>query len=148
MSRIMIVILDTALSEVVFLLKNAVFWDEASCRYRENRRCGASYRDSASEEQLSFGYAKIAPHSLIPSSLNMEATLSSESSVLTRPTRCHIAEDGFLHNSKLKDLARSPYLSYCYQEIRDFESVPISDVVIIQVVWFVETSPVNCFQKC
>jgi hypothetical protein len=42
--------------------------------------------------------AKIAPNSLIPSTLMMEGIRSSETYILTRSTRRHTSEDGVLHS--------------------------------------------------
>jgi hypothetical protein len=61
-------------------MKNAVFWDVVSCRswFGSHLLTFSSFSDFYS--------------------LNMEATCSSETSVLTRPTRRHIPEDGILLN--------------------------------------------------
>jgi hypothetical protein len=56
-------------------MKNAVFWDVASCRSCVNRRFEGIYRPIA----------------------RMEAICSSETSTHTRSTRCHIPEEDILH---------------------------------------------------
>jgi hypothetical protein len=56
-------------------MKNVVFWDVALCRSCVDRRFGGKYRLH----------------------LQMEAINSSETSVSTRPTQCHIPEDDILH---------------------------------------------------
>jgi hypothetical protein len=48
--------------------------------------------------------AKIVSSSLILSVLKMEATHSSEMSVLYRPTQCHIPEDGILQSYHRENL--------------------------------------------
>jgi hypothetical protein len=50
---------------------------------------------------------------LILSTLNMEAIRSFETSVLTRPTRPHIPEDGILHNHLPENLKSYIELTGC-----------------------------------
>jgi hypothetical protein len=94
------------------ILKNAVFWDVAPCRYCLNLRFGETYR-------LHFQGLKIselqtpahAGSSLADfSTLKMEAVRSSETSVHTRCTLRHIPEDGILHSHRRENL--KPYRMY------------------------------------
>jgi hypothetical protein len=48
--------------------------------------------------------AYLVPSSLVLSALMMEATGSSKTPVLTRPTRRHIPEDGILHIHRRENL--------------------------------------------
>jgi hypothetical protein len=76
-------------------MKNAVFWDVAPCRSCVNRRFGRTYRlhIQGSLQPSAHTGSSLADFS----TLKVEATRSSETSVHTRSTRCHIPEDGILH---------------------------------------------------
>jgi hypothetical protein len=76
------------------IMMKAVFWDVAPCGYSVNRRFGGKYH---------LTYATLAhPGSIadlfLSATLKMEAIRSSETSVNTISTRCHIPEDCFLHS--------------------------------------------------
>jgi hypothetical protein len=71
-------------------MKKAVFWDVTPCRYGVHRR-------SSETSHVSHGrFARRLPYNF-PYTLKMEAIRSSETSVNTISTRCHIPEDCFLH---------------------------------------------------
>jgi hypothetical protein len=57
-------------------------------------------------ERISKLGTTLAVRSLILYFLKMEATRSSETSVLTRPTRRHIPEDGTLHSCRREEIIR------------------------------------------
>jgi hypothetical protein len=76
------------------------------------------------------------PRSRILSTLKMEATHTSESSVLTRSTRCHIPEYGILHSHRRENL--EPYIALTvglYSRIAGFmDSAGYSAVSIVKSV--------------
>jgi hypothetical protein len=86
-------------------MKNAVFWDLVSCGSCYKRRFGGKCRahlqgrknprDRNNVSILTFT-SNVVSSSKTLSTLKMEATYSSETLVLIRPTRHHIAEDGSL----------------------------------------------------
>jgi hypothetical protein len=69
-----------------------------------NRVSYSSTRLIGQQERLSFG--------VIPYTLKMEATRSSETSVCNKPTRRHISEDGILHSDRREDLKSYTVLSH------------------------------------
>jgi hypothetical protein len=71
-------------------MKNFIFWDVGSCVCCDNRLTLFSARG-------------------ISSTLKMEETLSSETSVYNKP-RCHIPEDGILQHFSYFD---PDYLTFC-----------------------------------
>jgi hypothetical protein len=71
-------------------MKNALYWDVASCRSCVNRRFRGTYRLSL--QPPAHSGCSLADFS----TLQMEAIRSSETSVHTRFTRRHIPEDGIL----------------------------------------------------
>jgi hypothetical protein len=76
--------------------KNAVFWDVVLCMSCENQ---------LSEEHVTSIYqptANTLPCSQILSTLKMEATPFSETSVFTRLTQCHIPEYGIFIVAAMK----------------------------------------------
>jgi hypothetical protein len=74
-------------------MKNAIFWDVASCRSCVNRR--------SSETSVSLQPPAHAGSSLTDfSTLKMDAIRSSETSVHTISTRRYIPEGGILHVMK------------------------------------------------
>jgi hypothetical protein len=91
-------------------MKNAVFWDVASCESCKNRRFGRTYRLHHHIEKNRWYKVFVILRSLrrllvtvndVPSSkilvtLKMEALRSSETLVLTRAIRHNIPENDFL----------------------------------------------------
>jgi hypothetical protein len=109
--------------QVLLFLKNGAFWDVTPRGHRKNRRFGETHRlrhesdknrrarnnvSSIATEERYIGISSkrdsVASHCyVVPSSpilvtLNMEATRSFETSVLTRATGRIISEDGILHS--------------------------------------------------
>jgi hypothetical protein len=88
-------------------MKNAVFWDMAPCRYCVNRRFRGTYRLHLQGTKIRPGGTSLSrclqPPAHAGSSLadfctlKMEAIRSSKTSVYKVFTRCHIPEDGILH---------------------------------------------------
>jgi hypothetical protein len=82
------------------LVKNAVFWDVATCGFCKNRRFRNKYRLYSFFQLLVT--AKVVPRSLILF-LPLETTRSSKTPVFTRVTRRHIPEDGSLVSHRRKN---------------------------------------------
>jgi hypothetical protein len=89
-------------------MKNVVFWDVTSCDSCKNRRFGGRYwlyhqgdKKRLAKNDILLVTANV-PRSLIHS-LMMEVIRSSETSVLTRATRCNTLE-----NSNLRLCVRCP----------------------------------------
>jgi hypothetical protein len=91
-------------------MKNAFFWDVAPCGSCKNGRFGRTCRLYLQRRiiyRLTLFLARV-----YYSTLKMEATRSSETSVFTRPTRRHIQEDGLLRYSAV-------YMtSLCFEDIK------------------------------
>jgi hypothetical protein len=60
--------------------------------------------------------ANVTPRFRILFTLKIEATSSSETSVLSRPTRYHIIEDGILHNDRSGNL--KSYISELFLRVQ------------------------------
>jgi hypothetical protein len=83
-------------------MKNAIFWDVASCRSFVNQRFGGTYRlhlqgIKIHEQGTSMSRWQQTGRLAYFSTLKMEGIHSIETSVHTRSTWRHIPEDGILH---------------------------------------------------
>jgi hypothetical protein len=102
-------------------LKNVVFWDVTLCSRCNNGRFEGKYRHyhqgeknqrarnnvssissncSMRRTSVASYTADVVPSSLIPITLMLMAIHPTESSVITRATRCHILEDAILHSHR------------------------------------------------
>jgi hypothetical protein len=79
-------------------MKNAVFWEVASCRYCVNRCFGRTYRLHL---QGIGNPLTLIPRSRISYTLKMDAIRSSETSVNAISTRRHIPEGDILQNQSV-----------------------------------------------
>jgi hypothetical protein len=112
-------------------MKNAVFWDLASCDSCKNQRFGGTCR--LHHQDVFFrsvprllATANVVPNSAILVTLMMEAIRSSETSVLIRATRRIIPEDVILRTHSLfsiqflhlqKDAVHSAHSSPTYSRL-------------------------------
>jgi hypothetical protein len=99
LSTILIYIFKILILNIYILLKYAVFWDMRPCGSCKNRGFGGIYhfRHQGGKNGLARSNVSIA-------ALMMEAIRSSETLVLTRPTRRKIREDGIFHSNRRENL--------------------------------------------
>jgi hypothetical protein len=78
-------------------MKNAVFLDVAPCRSCVNQSFGGTYRLHIEDRNIHERGTSVSRWLETEATLKMDAIRSSEPSVHTRSTRCHIPEDGILN---------------------------------------------------
>jgi hypothetical protein len=91
-------------------MKNSVLWDVEPCRPCVNRRFRGTYHLHFQGRKIRLRGTSVSrwlQHADF-STLKMEAIRSTDTSVHTRSTRCHIPEDGILQNIWL----RYSFISY------------------------------------
>jgi hypothetical protein len=92
--------LSCLFSQAAGVEPTAVFWDLTQCGSCKNRRFGGTYLHHQGEKNRWAGVTAAVPSSLFLSTVMTEAMCSSESSVITRATRRHVAEGGILHSHR------------------------------------------------
>jgi hypothetical protein len=131
-------------------VKNAVFWDMTPCRscvrneISEGRvslifkvdRILERRKALAVGRQISWPDANAVPRPRILSALKMEVTRAFGTSVLTRPTRCHIAEDVILHVYSCLKFAERTFTLYETQNLIEWKVLagklfPLSEILTI-----------------
>jgi hypothetical protein len=82
--------------ETMYNIKNALLWDDTPCGSWKNRRFVGMYRHIMrvkNQQTTDSVNANVLPGLLILFALMMEAIHYSETSVLTRATRCSVPEE-------------------------------------------------------
>jgi hypothetical protein len=92
----------TTTTDLQNFLKNAVFWDVATCRSCVNWRFGGTYCLRLQGRKICERGTKFSRW--IQTTLKMEPIRSSETSVHTRSTPRHIPEDGIIYSHHCENL--------------------------------------------